>query len=150
MNDTIEKKEIIKQVKNLGWNKIFLDYKNGFRGAILRVKKEDGKSINMVISEENAYTITDLQGMFSASDLLKYVLKNEKIDINFPNRIQGAEIIATVKNEDEVEFNESSVYKYKLTNDSKESIKVHLLAIYNIIEEETILDLEDFYKESLS
>ncbi|EQF29943.1 hypothetical protein QEW_4492 [Clostridioides difficile CD160] len=150
MNDTIEKKEIIKQVKNLGWNKIFLDYKNGFRGAILRVKKEDGKSINMVISEENAYTITDLQGMFSASDLLKYVLKDEKIDINFPNRIQGAEIIATVKNEDEVEFNESSVYKYKLTNDSKESIKVHLLAIYNIIEEETILDLEDFYKESLS
>ncbi|HFL3653841.1 TPA: hypothetical protein ACG3P3_001565 [Clostridioides difficile] len=154
MNDTIEKKEKkkekIKQVKNLGWNKIFLDYRNGFRGAILRVKKEDDKSISMVISEENAYIITDSQGLFSASDLLEYVLKNKSVDINFPNKIQGSEIIATVKNEKEVEFNESSICKYKLTNDSKQSIKIHLLSIYNIIEEEPILEFEDFYKEVLS
>ncbi|HFL3696608.1 TPA: hypothetical protein ACG3QY_001718 [Clostridioides difficile] len=145
MNDTI--KEKIKQVRNLGWNKIFLDYKNGFRGAILRVKKDNGKSISMVISEENAYIITDSQGIFSASDLLEYVLKNKNVDINLPNKIQGAEIIATVKNEKEVEFNENSICKYKLTDDSKESIKIHLLSIYNILEEEPILELEDFYKK---
>lgn len=115
----------MKQVKDLGWDKISLTQK-GFKGAIQSYKTETGATVAVMFNLHEAFVVEDEQGLFGVADLDAGILKDKYIDIEYTGEIEGASVIAW-EEEGEFGYNEDKLTELGINAfEVKESLKNRL------------------------
>lgn len=113
MSETQKASELFKEIKDIGWGKIILSAKEKFRGAAHEFQsKTDGK-VAVLFSMHDAYVLRDANGLYSLSDLYKFVMKDKDINIENPNSIDYVELLVEYYGEEPV-FHEAALEKVGL------------------------------------
>ncbi len=120
--------ELFKEIKDLGWGKIVLS-KAGFGGATHEFQSSNGGKVAVLFATRVAYVLRDENGLFSLSDLYKYVIKDSSMNIENPNSIEFTEVVADAYATD-VAFNDATIESLGLgAEDIKEDIARRLKSL---------------------
>lgn len=123
------KVNVVKEIKDMGWTHISLT--KSFEGAV-----QEYNGVALLFNMEEAMIVRDSQGLFTAKDLFKGIVKSKDFDVEDSGDIEGVEIVAFVNEETgEVEFNEDLLEELKLNDFSvTDSIKNRVMALNKLTE----------------
>lgn len=127
----------IKEIKDLGWDKIKLAKTTGFGGAVNSYEAEDGSKVSMVFSADDVYIVEDELGLYTKEDLISGILNDKDIKVNESGLIEGALALAWYDEDNEtVAFNEDKLTElgintFEVKNSITERVKL-LVAIHQL------------------
>lgn len=85
--------DMVKKVKELGWDRIVLTKTKGFAGAV-KEYKNDGNIVALCFGLHEAFILRDDEGLFGVNDLYNGVIKNPDVDVENTGEIEGVTVVA--------------------------------------------------------
>lgn len=89
-------KTTVKEIKDIGWDKIQLSAQTGFSGAVKAYKGNNGKTVALCFNTTEAFIVEDELGLFGVQDLYTGLLKEKSIDVEATGQIVGAKTVAFI------------------------------------------------------
>lgn len=125
------KKQLMDNVKNIGWTVVSLTASKGFKGAVQNYSSTSAKAVNgqvaVAFNMHEAFIVADADGLFTADDINAGIIKDKAFDIEERSSIDGATVLAWEEN-GTVSFDEEELEALGLNDfEVKDSLRVRLL-----------------------
>lgn len=137
----VSQKQLMDNVKNIGWDKISFTQKTGYKGAVQQYDSTSDKALGgkvaVIFGFHDAYIVEDEEGLYGVADLYEGIIKPSNFDVSDPASIDGSEVLAW-EEDGEIQFNEEVLETLGLNDFSvKESIRQRL---YHIAQLDVLVD----------